>query len=167
MVKEHAAYQPMPLEVTGYGRFTSPDRPGWIRPYVEGRFTRNPDFTFEIGCVDKPSQDTYEGTRIYFMLIKVDGVTVWAWSAPMDDDGDSYRWYMSNESLVADILANLDVIYAHVDLPFAVEWRDLAGQSHSKRFATDNALRAFLAERPHDWKELLSISRLEDDQTRH
>ena len=89
------------------------------------------------------------------MLTKDEGVTVWAWCADTDGEG------LLDAVLVADILANLDVIYAHVDMPYAVEWRDLAGQSHRKRFATENALWAFLAERPHDWKELLGITRLE------
>ena len=87
----------------------------------------------------------------------VDGVTVWAWSAPMDDDGDSYQWYMSNEVLVTDILANIEMLYTYFDKLFAVGWRDFAGQSHSNRFGTVNALRTFFDNRPADWKELLYI----------
>jgi hypothetical protein len=163
MAKDHTADQPMPLEITSGGVLTWPDQPNGGRPYVEGRFTRHPNFTFEVECVDRPNERTYQNTRLAFLLITVDGVPVWAWSAPMEDDGDSYEWYWcrSGKVLVADILANLDVIYAHVDLPFAVAWRDLAGEAHTARFATEDALRAFLANTPHDWKKLLHITLLE------
>jgi hypothetical protein len=166
MAKDHEAYQPMPLEVTGEEFFTWPDRPDALKyTCVKGRFTRNPDVAFEIWCVDRPNQSTYKDTRIAQMHIMVYGVTVWSWSAPMEDDGDPYHRY--DDALVADILADIEVIYTHFDMPFAVAWRDLAGQSHSKRFETENALWAFLAKKPEDWKELLHITVCKDDQTSH
>jgi hypothetical protein len=109
MAEDHAADQPMPLEITSWGVPESPDQG---RPYVQGRFTRHPDFTFEVECVDWPNERTYQNTRLAFLLIKVDGVTVWAWSAPMEE-----------------------------------------------------ALRAFLADRPNDWQALLYLALLEPDQT--
>lgn len=166
MAKDHAAHQPMPLEVIGEKYFTWPDRPGELKyACIEGRFTRDPDVTFEIWCVDRPNELTYKDTRIAQIHIMVEGETVWSWDTLMDEDGDPYHMY--DETLIADILADLAVIYTHFDMPFAIAWQDLAGQAHTERFVTENALSAFLANKPHDWKELLHITLLEHDQTHY
>ncbi len=110
-----------PIEVTVFERLVNYDVAGNVcldLDYVEGDFTREEGWHFEVFFDDMPNRDTFQNTRISELYLKHEGGIVWSWYMGKEEEepGLHFCWLLLNDLMQG--IADIDQLEPGDDKPY-------------------------------------------------